>query len=52
MLNIKPYPSLVLKLEADRIKFDDMVDLMPDGTTRTQSNGAINVYTAQVAVTF
>jgi hypothetical protein len=51
-LNIKPYTSTVLKLEMDRVKFDDLVDLMPDGTTKSQSTGVMTVYTVQLALTF
>lgn len=51
-LNVKPYPGTVVKLEVDRVRFDDLVDQMPDGTTKNQSNGTMTVYTAQLALTF
>lgn len=51
-LNIKPYPSIVFKLEYDHVAFDDSVDIMPDGSSHGVSNGNLDAYTTQLAVTF
>lgn len=51
-LNIKPCPGTVVKFEVDRAIFDDLTSLMPDGTAKTESNGSMTVYTAQLALTF
>jgi hypothetical protein len=45
-INIKPYPSVVLNLEFDRLRFDDTVGNMPDGTPESRSNGVLDVYTS------
>jgi len=51
-LNVKPCRGLVLKVEYDRFKGDDMVDVLPDGTRKTTNNGVGQIVTAQAAVTF
>jgi len=50
--NIKPYRNLVLKLEYDRFVSDDIVETMPDGSTKTTNNGVGTILVSQVAVTF
>ncbi len=51
-INIKPYRSLVMKLEYDRFKGDDMVNTLPDGSTKTSNSGVGQILAAQVALTF
>jgi hypothetical protein len=51
-INIKPYPRVVLKLEYDRFRGDDMVNTAPDGSTKTANSGVGQILATQVALTF
>lgn len=51
-LNVRPYTNLVLKLEYDYAKPKDLVNIMPDGSIGTASNGNVQGVTLQLAVTY
>ena len=51
-INTRPYSNLVLKLEYDFAKPQDLTDIMPDGSITTTTNGNIQGLTLQLAVTY
>jgi hypothetical protein len=51
-INTRPYTNIVLKVEYDLAKPNDLKDLQPDGTVTVKANGYLQVATLQLAVTF